>query len=64
MTTTITQTRVRVQVQEYDGRYRVIVEHGGRADGWTVVATFDDACCPEHALNQAREAGWAWLVDQ
>ena len=63
MTKTIAETRVRAQMQEYDGMHRVIIECRETVEWtWSTVAVFSDGCCEEHAKNQAREAGWSWLV--
>lgn len=63
MTQTIAETRVRAQVQEYDGVSYVYIEaRTATAWEWKRVATFShDSRC--EALEWAREAGWEWLLD-
>lgn len=62
MTKTIAETRVRAQVQEYDGMYYLNIEVPA-AEGWYTVAKFA-AFTPEASFEQAREAGWGWLVGE
>jgi hypothetical protein len=62
MTTTIAETRIRAQVQEYDGVAYVYIEtRTATAWEWKRVATFSHDSQHE-ALDWAREAGWTWLV--
>lgn len=62
MTTTIAETRIRAQVQEYDGVAYVYIEaREATAWEWKRVATFSHDSQHE-ALEWAREAGWAWLL--
>lgn len=62
MTETIAETRVRAQVQEYDGRHYLRIEaRAATAWEWRTVSVFS-ADSEVETVSMAQRDGWAWLV--